>query len=311
MTTPQAVLTGNASTHHTTTGFIKESIHVLPEILSFGCIAQGFVYKLPVTLVNKSDSPQIFKVKVISEEQYSKGQDGDPSELSGAHSYYRGKFNESQKTELNKVRVLYQGPKLASGMSATFNIEFIAEYPIHSHFMMTVHQSVEKDVIVRPVRAFVVGLEVFKCIRRTLLLQGMPVLRNGVTIDSLIGHQDEGASSVMTGPSVYSELLMDDDDVDELCDIPISGPVCWDPDNQCLKIMPELGQILVNKSDTLNNCKDAVDALREKCYADLELQGIYTQRVASRYIEVKQNVDRNNNQQDDNADDATETPASI
>ncbi len=253
--------------------------------------------------MNKSDSPQLFKVKVVSEEQYTKEQEQDPSEAPGTQSYYRSKLIESQKTELNRVKVFYQAPKIASGMSVTFNIEFIADFPMHSHFVMTVHQSIEKDVIVRPVRAFVVGLDAFKCIRRTCYLQGLPVLRNGVSTVSLIGHQDEGAS-VMTGPSVYSELLMDDDDVDELCDIPITGPVCWDPDNRCLKIIPELRQFKVDKSDTLSNCQEAVDEWRNKCYADLELQGLYTQRVASRYIESKR-PDYGNNQQEEN-DDATE-----
>lgn len=279
---------------NTSQTFVKESIHVFPQVLSFGCLGQGLCYKLPVTLVNKSDSPQIFKVRVVSEEQYQTEQDEKASDRlaatahsSSSSSYYRSKFNESQKTELNRIKVQYQGPKLASGMSSTFNIEFYADFPMHSHFIMTVHQSVETDVIVRPIRAFVVNLDVFKCIRRTLVVQGLPVLRNGVTLESLI-NQDEGAS-VMTGPSVYSELLMDDDDVDELCDIPLTGSVCWDPDNKCLKVVPELLQVKVDSKRNMTELIENVEAMREKCYAELENNGLYTLRIANRYVESKSN----------------------
>ena len=51
----------------------RVSVQILPEALSFGCVCHGFVYQLVVTILNKGNRPQYFKVLC----NYKEGMDAE------------------------------------------------------------------------------------------------------------------------------------------------------------------------------------------------------------------------------------------
>jgi len=226
------------------------NIEIFPEHLSFGCVSQGFVYSLSVSVVNKDRKPQALKVYV-----------------------------KSFEGELNRIRSNFVPMKIAPGVKQNFTLDLIADYPGTSNFEMTIVQGSNGAFETRSVKALVVPLEVFKHVAKSLGLQKRPIYRNGVIVLGAIGGIDESRSVVTAGgASVLSEAMMDDADLDELLDLPIVEGVYFDS-RMCLKVDRGLCAVVVDVDWTIEDSILRTKQLREERLDQLQDDGYQTYRA--------------------------------
>jgi hypothetical protein len=221
---------------------------ILPEHLSFGCVAQGYVYRLQVTVVNKCGKPQALKVHVTT---------GD--------------------NEKNRLKSNFVPQKIAPGTKQSFTIDLAAENSGGASFMLHIEQSVNHVTVSRRVSALVVPLDVFKHVAKSLTLQKRPIYRNGVNVIGAIGGADESRSIITaSGASVLSEAMMDETDVGELLDLPLIDGVYFDHTTMKLCVDEKLLEVVVGDFDndesirqTMEKRSHRLDQLEDKGYHTL------------------------------------------
>jgi len=183
------------------------SIKILPEHLSFGCVSQGYVYSLVVTVINKGDKPQALRVSITQGEK-----------------------------EMNRLRSHFVPIKIAPGTKQSFNIDLVAEHAGAAAFVLHIEQELNRKTETKRVNALVVPLDVFKHVAKSLTLQKRPIYRNGVSVVGAIGGPDESRSIVTgSGASVLSEAIMDEGDLDELLELPLVDGIYYDHHTGCLR----------------------------------------------------------------------------
>ena len=201
-------------THTTAPGC---TIKILPEHLSFGCVSQGYVYSLVVTVINKGDKPQALRVTVSQQEK-----------------------------EMNRLRSHFVPVKIAPGTKQHFNIDLVAEHAGAAAFVINIEQELNRNKETKRVSALVVPLDVFKHVAKSLTLQKRPIYRNGVSVVGAIGGPDESRSIVTgSGASVLSEAIMDEGDLDELLELPLVEGLYYDHHAQCLRTDSPLCEVEV------------------------------------------------------------------
>ena len=223
-------------------------IKILPAHLSFGCVSQGYVYQLTVTVINKSSNPQSLKVSVT------------PS-----------------KGEKNWLKSNFVPKKIAPGTKQTFTIDFAAHEAGASNFNLSLEQSLNRVSTSRRVSALVVPLDVFKHVAKSLTLQKRPVYRNGVTVIGALGDADASKSIITaSGASVLSEAMMDDADVGELMDLPLVDGIYFDHTTMELRVDEKLCEVHVGDftledsiEKTLEKISERLDHLEDKGYHTL------------------------------------------
>lgn len=245
-------------------------IEIFPYLMSFGCVCQGFIYNLGLTVVNKGKRPQTIRVTCSS----------DLQEVS------EGK---------NKLRSKYEPKKIAPGMSINITLELVAEYSARSEFKLYIAQAINDAVVTRVVKAHVVPLEVFKGVSKSLQLRNQPIYRVGVVPVGTIFNPDErsivsGQVSGLAGLSAsaetaITEAIMDEEDIGELLDLPIIKNVYWDPRKKQLILGPLLGKVLVDNNWTVAQSIEETQKEVEKEFAKLEEEGFYTLRTISKVDE--------------------------
>jgi hypothetical protein len=190
-------------------------LSISPDSLSFGCVCQGFVYQLSIQLTNKLPTSQRLKFTC----------------------------NAGHENEANAMTVIVEPVALALGMTMTIILELRAYAADMSYFQLNVCQSgFPDDIVTLPLEAFVVPLDVFKLLKRALTLEKRDILRKNVVLIGSTLSADE-RSAATGGPTVYSEALMDDDQVEDLLDLPLVLNVYWDPNLEELKYSRELGKV--------------------------------------------------------------------
>lgn len=207
------------------------SVLVLPENLTYGCICQGFVYQLKVTILNKGNRPQYFRVFCNPKV--------DPRSL-------------DQKTN-PAPKIIYEPRSVASGLSISFIIEMRAELAIYTLYELEIVESINRSTITKDISALVVPLDVFKKVSKAAELQDMSLYRNGVRPVSTAVPVEEFSLISGGGPdapppsiaSIISEALMDVDDIEELSELPMTPNLYFDPFEKCLKIDEQLGRVRI------------------------------------------------------------------
>lgn len=218
-------------------------IKILPEHLSFGCISQGYVYQLTVTVINKSSNPQSLKVGITP-----------------------------GKGELNRLKSNFVPTKIAPGTKQLFTLDLSADSPGGASFTLSIEQSVNRATVTRRVSALVVPLDVFKHVAKSLTLQKRPIYRNGVNVIGALGDADASRSIVSaSGASVLSEAMMDENDMADLMDLPLVDGLYFDHTTMELKVDSKLCQVSVGDYDvdksienTLNERSSRLDYLEDK-----------------------------------------------
>eukprot|EP00595_Chromulina_sp_UTEXLB2642_P003366 CAMPEP_0196765990 /NCGR_PEP_ID=MMETSP1095-20130614/16617_1 /TAXON_ID=96789 ORGANISM="Chromulina nebulosa, Strain UTEXLB2642" /NCGR_SAMPLE_ID=MMETSP1095 /ASSEMBLY_ACC=CAM_ASM_000446 /LENGTH=157 /DNA_ID=CAMNT_0042125663 /DNA_START=245 /DNA_END=715 /DNA_ORIENTATION=+ len=113
-----------------------------------------------------------------------------------------------------------------------------------------------------------------------LKLSGKPPLPNNVKILNALSPNE--TTSQATIPSVFSEVLLDEDDIDDLDDLPMIPDTYWDPYNHKLKLDQILSTTVITSDVSLEDSIAKTEELRNQRYSELEEQGFYTQRVKDR-----------------------------
>jgi len=241
-------------------------IEIFPHLLSFGCVCQGFIYNLVMTVVNKGKRPQTIRITCSPDMQEE----------------FDGK---------NKLRSKYEPKKIAPGMSINITLELVAEHSARSEFKLLIAQAINEAIITRIVKAHVVPLEVFKGVSKSLQLRNQPIYRAGVfPVDTVFN--PETAGSIISGAGMsasaetaLTEAIMDEEDIGELLDLPIIKNVYWDPRTKKLILGPILGKVLVDNQWTVEQSVEATQKEVEKEFAKLEEEGFYTIRSISKVDE--------------------------
>jgi hypothetical protein len=154
-------------------------LSITPDVLSFGCICQGFVYQLQVNLTNKCKQPQRLRFVCTNE----------------------------NTREANTMTAIIEPKLLAMGISTTLTLELGAYVADFSRFKIKILQSEFPDeIIVIPVESFIVPIEIFKLMKRALTLEKREIYRTGVSLVGSTVSADE-RSALTGGPTVYSEVM--------------------------------------------------------------------------------------------------------
>jgi len=227
----------------------REYVEIYPEHLSFGCVAQGFVYSFTVTVVNKAPKPQALKVQVTPAEG-----------------------------ETNKMKSKFIPMKIASGVKQHFQIQLVAANSGTSNFNITITQGINKVSVTRPIKALVVPLEVFKHVSKSLMLQKRPIYRNGVSVLGAIASMDDSRSVVTGGATVLTEAMMDEADLEEILSLPIVSGVYFDSVTKQLKVDSKLCEVVVQGNWQVQDSVSQTNALREDRMKELEEKGCHTSR---------------------------------
>lgn len=227
----------------------KTYVDIIPEHLSFGCVAAGYVYSLKVSMVNKGPKPQAFRVRCTQ---------------------------QPRVREESTLRVKFVPSKIAPGVRQDFSLELIASSSGAISFEMLITQGLNKLTLSYTVKALVVPLEVFKHVAKSLTLQNRPIYTNGVSVLGQIGSADDSRSVVTGRASVLSEHMMDEGDMDELQDLPLVEGTYWDAEKKRIVTDPELCRIVVDSTFTVEESVSRTSELRERRTDQIEDQGNYT-----------------------------------
>ena len=249
----------------------KDLFQISPDYLSFGCVCQGFKYEMNVNITNKSLRPMHIRLACIP---------------------YNG--------EKNQLKSNFEPKKVAPGMSINVILEYHADYPTTSNFEIRVARGINEDTITTNVSAYVVPMDIFKNIAKSLQLQKKSLYRNGIKPVGITQTIVLDEKSVLTRStssptqggaaataSILSEALMDDDDVDEFLDLPMFKNLYWDPRTKQMFLDKTLGQVEVDGKytveDSIRNTQKKWD---QKC-DELENNGYYTLRTVKKMQEGK------------------------
>jgi hypothetical protein len=162
-------------------------------------------------------------------------------------------------------------------MSVQMTLELTAEFVCSSMFTLQVSTSADPRVYSRLVEANVISPETFKYVKKSLTLQKRPVYRANVSSAGPIQNVDGEGGSISTPITSFSEtLIMDDEDIDDLTSLPMVQNTYWDPFSKMLRIDPEVGRVMVDKTISVEESIERTKERRKLRSNELEEQGFYT-----------------------------------
>lgn len=198
-----------------------EIIGIHPNKLQFGVVSVGFYYILKLSVQNNSLSP--IRIRVTCEPY-----DDEP----------------------NEIRVVDLPDKVAPGMIIPVSLELSAENVRHSMFTLKIVQNADSRIYTRPVEANIVSRSSFRYVKKSLVLQKRPIFRPNVSQAGTLPGGD-GFSAATPVTSFSETMLLDDEDVEDLLEIPMSSNMFWDPFEKVLRLDPQLGKVVVDQAFTL------------------------------------------------------------
>lgn len=221
-------------------------IGISPTQLNFGVVSAGFYYNMKFAVQNNSLSPIRVRITCTPNLQ-----------------------------EQNAIRLVYLPDRIAPGISVMIILELTAEFVGMSAFTLQVVQSADSRVYTRLVEANVISPDTFKYVKKSLQLQERPIYRKNVSsVGAITGLE---TTSVGTPATSFSEtMIMDDEDIQDLLDLPMVANTYWDPFDKVLRIDPEVGRVAVDKSITLDESITRTAERRSARLEELEEQGLYT-----------------------------------
>jgi len=188
-------------------------IGISPSRLNYGVVSAGFYYNMKFAVQNNSLHPIRVRITCTPSLQ-----------------------------EQNAIRLVYLPDKIAPGINVAMTLELTAEFVGMSTFTLQIVQSADSRVYTRLVEANVISPDTFKYVKKSLQLQKRPIYRKNVTSVGAITGLD--TTSVGTPATSFSEtLIMDDEDIQDLLDLPMVANTYWDPFDKVLRIDPEVGRV--------------------------------------------------------------------
>jgi hypothetical protein len=218
----------------------NESLRVIPDFLTFGCLCQGFVYRLTFTIVNTCVKSQKFKNKIVP----------------------------IDSNDNNLVDVTFDTQIIAPGLSVNIVIELRAEVAVTSTYELSIFEQINNSCLKKRVVAHIVPKNVFRQIARAERLQKKSIYLEGVrpvgripgdgsVVDDDMLSRSTGRSvgviSTTTSQNVFgqasknavivSETEIDAYDAEDILDMPLLPNLYWDPVDKLLKIDEELSMV--------------------------------------------------------------------
>lgn len=165
---------------------ISNEFRLNPDPPSFGYISMGFIYKLRITLTNTGSEMDRFKIIIQIDD----------------------------KNDPNIITSDYKVINLAPGMSNSFNLELRAESCYETTYTMLISKSNSKITENKVVSALIIPQDSFKKISKSLVLRNQRIYAPGVKCIGQLSGENAGPSIISGAPTIYSESLIDDDELE-------------------------------------------------------------------------------------------------
>ena len=191
-------------------------LSISPKRLAFGVVSAGFVYSLKFSVKNNTSIPLRIRLAMVP-----------------------------KKDEPNAIRLIKLPERISPGMSQQLVVELTADYPSFSVFYLTISQSSSDTVVKQIIEANVVSVDTFKHVKKSFQLQKRNIYRSNVSIIGSSGTaiEQREEATIATAHTTASEVVLDDDDVLDMKDLPMVENVFWDPFDKCLRVDQALGKV--------------------------------------------------------------------
>lgn len=232
------------------------SIALNPEIPSFGCVAVGFVYSLKVVLTNVGPVMERFKVALE---------------------------DRPEDEEENKIKCIYTPHPSAPGMQSVIKLVFYAKCTNHHNFSIRITRGIDKFSETFAITALVVSSDSFKKISHGLKMKKKEVYAPGV---SCLGTVSATQSSIIGEgyPSIYTESLISDEELEDLKLIPFVGNVYYNPYSKRLIRDEVLSKVCTGNRWSVEESQQRTTEEWEKRLLELEMKGMVTERLIGQMI---------------------------
>lgn len=190
---------------------------ILPAKLNYGVVSAGFLYNLKFSVQNNTTTPMRMRVS--------------------CHAIRNGQ---------NIMKLVNLPDIVAPGLAAVLYLELTAEFPMTTTYQVVVAQDHSPAIYTKEVEAHVVSTATFKHVKKSLMLQKRPIYQPNVKVVANIPFFDTLADDLhnYSSSATFSEAaLMDEEDIEDLINLPMAHNVYWDPFSKCLRLDPQLGKV--------------------------------------------------------------------
>jgi hypothetical protein len=208
---------------------LRDLIEINPAELSYGVVGQGFIYSLDMIVRNRADNPQRLRIKAHRRSENPDAQDG------------------------NKIKAVYDTKQLAMGCSILVKLELHADFAENATYDLVIEGHSDAAYVVTPLSALIIPMDGYKYFAKSLSLQNKPVLREGVKIIGVANKVEDKSMAISlagtaytsqtSATSIMAEALLDEDDIDDIIDYPITQTTYWDPLSKKLVLDPILNTV--------------------------------------------------------------------
>jgi hypothetical protein len=197
---------------------MSSTIALKPDPLTFGTVCEGFVYRIRVLLSNHGPAMDRFRVVTSADNEC------DP----------------------NTITCDYKIKNVAPGVGTYFTLELRAVESFQSTYALLITRGSTKQTETLTINAQVIPKDIFKRIARSLMIRNKGIYSQGVVCAGAIVGEGGGPSVTSGAPTIYSEALIDDDELDELVELPILQQNYWDPYKKQLCVDEDLCRVITD-----------------------------------------------------------------
>lgn len=194
---------------------LTNEYRIYPDPPSFGYVSVGFIYKLKVILTNTSNTIDRFKITIQSDD----------------------------KNDINTIISNYKINNIAPGMNIIFYLELRAEICYETTYTIFISKSLSKLTETKVISALIIPQDSFKKIAKSLVLRNQKIYAPGVKCIGQLTGENAGPSIISGAPTIYSENLIDDEELEELMDLPILPETYWNPYSKEICVDSILSQV--------------------------------------------------------------------
>ena len=196
-------------------GHTESGVHVTPDPVTFGSLSQGYAYSMTVKIHNHTKSSVRIRASCVPL---------DPE-------YAR-----------NEVMVSFIPTQIAPGMTTSIFIKLNASVVGTTKYKLCIDYGLyEKFVLEKVLTAYVMPIDMYKNLSKQLMVNNKKILLENVTAISRL--LDYTIDKNISESTVYTSSLLDDDDIDELNDLPVIPYCYFDLNSQKLVFDKELSHV--------------------------------------------------------------------
>lgn len=222
--------------------------------------------------------------------------DEDRSGFIDVNEFYKGVREPilEERIMANKIYCSYEPVRLAPGIRSNVDLHLSAEVVGVAECKMTLIESSTGREIDKFIRAYVVPSQLFKTLQKEMeLLHNDPeynCLKEGVKTVGKIS-QAHGALK-----SLHEESNLDDEELEEIKDMPIVHGCYFDPWTKNMKCDPDLLKVVVDPTWTPYESELEAKALWAERFFQLSSKGMFSSDVMEREQHLQANLNRKSRQ---------------